>query len=147
MKVILTCEYCGKKFTRYPSRLKRKGRGRFCSRECKDNACRKGDFLVCALCNNRFYRSLSEQDVGEKKNNFCSKNCYFSFRKIHMKDYTYPKIGSVHIHRIVAEAKLGRKLKKDEIVHHEDGDKQNNSPDNITVLKNQSEHAKIHFTK
>lgn len=38
-----------------------------------------------------------------------------------------------YIHREVAEQKIGRKLFKDEIVHHMDRDKQNNNPDNIEV--------------
>ena len=58
---------------------------------------------------------------------------------------SYKKIGERHLHRIVAEKKLGRKLRPKEVVHHIDGNKRNNSPRNLAVLKNQSEHAKIHF--
>lgn len=32
-----------------------------------------------------------------------------------------------------------------EIAHHRDGNKKNNSPENIEVLSSQSEHARIHF--
>ena len=47
------------------------------------------------------------------------------------------------MHRVVAEEKIGRKLEKGEIVHHIDGDKWNNHPDNLEVMT-QSEHARIH---
>lgn len=49
-----------------------------------------------------------------------------------------------HEHRRVAETKLGRPLKKGEVVHHIDGNKLNNSIENIMVLESQAEHARIH---
>lgn len=59
----------------------------------------------------------------------------------------YRKTYGRHTHRIVAEEKIGRPLKKGEVVHHLDGNKLNNHPDNIPVLESQAEHARIHFTK
>lgn len=38
------------------------------------------------------------------------------------------------VHVIVAEAKLGRRLRKDEHVHHKDGDTRNPHPDNLLVI-------------
>lgn len=58
---------------------------------------------------------------------------------------TYSKRFGIHEHRIVAEQILGRKLQPGEVVHHIDGDKRNNSPINLMVLKSQSEHAKLHI--
>lgn len=46
-------------------------------------------------------------------------------------------------HRVVMERKLGRKLYACEIVHHVDGNKQNNSPDNLQTMT-QREHARHH---
>jgi len=40
----------------------------------------------------------------------------------------------VRVHRLIAAAKLGRPLKKDEDVHHRDGDKLNCAPDNLEIL-------------
>jgi len=60
------------------------------------------------------------------------------------KSKTYEKTFGRHTHRIVAEQKLGRPLKADEVVHHLDGDKRNNSPDNIRVFSSQKEHAEFH---
>jgi len=48
------------------------------------------------------------------------------------------------VHRYVAEKKLGRKLRPEEVVHHIDRDKTNNSRENLWVFKNQAEHDKTH---
>lgn len=48
------------------------------------------------------------------------------------------------VHRWAAEKKLGRKLKKGEVVHHKDRNKSNNSQTNLWVFKNQKEHDKAH---
>jgi hypothetical protein len=47
------------------------------------------------------------------------------------------------LHRIIAEQKYGRKLTRFDYVHHNDGDKKNNHPDNLVVLS-PSEHGKLH---
>ncbi len=57
---------------------------------------------------------------------------------------SYPKLNGRHAHRVIAEEKLGRPLRKGEIVHHEDHDKQNYHPDNLEILPSQSEHMKRH---
>lgn len=50
----------------------------------------------------------------------------------------------LHEHRVVAEAVLGRKLFKGEVVHHEDLNKRNNHPSNLIVFPNQRIHAAHH---
>ncbi len=57
---------------------------------------------------------------------------------------SYPKFHGRHLHRIVAEAKLGRSLLPGEIVHHKDKNKQNAAPSNLKVTT-QSNHVRIHF--
>jgi hypothetical protein len=46
----------------------------------------------------------------------------------------------VREHRLVAEQILGRYLQPQEVVHHKDGDKQNNNPDNLEVFGTNAEH-------
>jgi hypothetical protein len=46
-------------------------------------------------------------------------------------------------HRFVAEITIGRKLKKDEVVHHIDHNPQNNSPSNLKVMT-KFEHSSYH---
>ena len=62
------------------------------------------------------------------------------------KGNSYEKTHGRHTHRIVAEQKLGRLLKAGEIVHHVDGNKRNNDPDNLMVMT-QAEHCRLHFRK
>ena len=45
-------------------------------------------------------------------------------------------------HRLVAERKIGRYLLPEEVVHHIDGDKENNNPDNLQVFDNNGAHLR-----
>jgi len=57
-----------------------------------------------------------------------------------------PTNGYVLRSRLVMEKQLGRYLTADEIVHHKNGDKSDDRPENLHVMS-QSEHAKIHFVR
>lgn len=52
-------------------------------------------------------------------------------------------LGYVYEHIVVAEKFLGRKLCKDEVVHHLDMDRANNRVENLLVLLS-SQHTKLH---
>lgn len=49
--------------------------------------------------------------------------------------------GYAYEHRLVAFAMLGRQLRDDEVVHHRDGNKQNNGWHNLEVLTHAEHHA------
>ena len=55
----------------------------------------------------------------------------------------YVKENGRHQHRIVAERILGRSLGAGEVVHHIDGNKHNNAPENLTVTT-QALHMREH---
>ncbi len=54
------------------------------------------------------------------------------------------KNGQICVHRLVAAEKLGRILQSNEHVHHINGDRQDNRPENLEVLA-QGEHTKRHW--
>lgn len=62
-----------------------------------------------------------------------------------MYKYKAVKVNGVKVdqHRQVVEGLLGRRLRKDELVHHIDGDYRNNDPSNLVVVTYQ-EHYELH---
>lgn len=92
----------------------------------------------------------------------CCKKCYSKYRKgkrygnikdkVNISGYFYiyfpshpnaTKKGYVAEHRLVAEKTIGRMLTKNEDVHHINGIKTDNRPENLLVLTH-SEHIKLH---
>ena len=52
--------------------------------------------------------------------------------------------GYVFRYRLVAEKMLGRFLAPQEVVHHRNGNVQDDRPENLQVFPSQSEHIKVH---
>lgn len=122
----------------------KKGGGKYCSKACLGKSKRNGSDLYCEMCDSVFYRRFGEQDRATKAKQFCGRACYSDWRTANMKAGTYPKVGGVHAHRVVAEAILGRPLKPGEVVHHVDENRHNLKPSNLAVLPSQSFHVRVH---
>lgn len=56
------------------------------------------------------------------------------------------KAGYVREHRLVMEQHLGRYLDRSEVVHHIDGNKQNNALSNLQVFPSNADHLKLELT-
>lgn len=140
------CYYCGKKYG-YKKNSHNKWiiSKKFCSAKCRDNffASMKQS-KKCINCGKSYFDRMS----GKRK--YCSLKCYWSaLSKMHPKNdsnYNYIKVGESKrlLHRVVMEKHIGRKLEKQEIVHHIDGNRANNNIKNLEILT-QAEHIKKHF--
>lgn len=64
----------------------------------------------------------------------------YPYKRLRTKD------GLIDEHRLVMQNHLGRKLSSDEIVHHIDGNKSNNSISNLEIT-NKSDHARKHYER
>lgn len=59
-------------------------------------------------------------------------------------DDSFDWAGWAYEHRYVMEKDIGRKLYKDEVVHHLDCNRSNNLITNLLLLPNKSQHMKLH---
>ena len=147
MKYQTACDWCGKPVIYYPCKVNKKHH--FCSRECllafrskktnPDHYQEYGDF---SKIRERFCKM--NQVLNPKRMTPETRKKLRESRLGTGDGKTYTKTYGRHTHRVVAEQMLGRPLAKGEIVHHIDGNKRNNAPDNLQVMT-QSEHARLHM--
>ena len=102
---------------------------------------------TCAHCATGFAISSRHPRVGARA--FCSHACYSANKRvgyINSGGYRAFDIGGKQVteHRLVAEQTLGRCLLPGEDVHHINGDKLDNRPENLAVLP-KSQHSLEHF--
>lgn len=68
------------------------------------------------------------------------------YKVVYMPNHQHSRMnGYVYEHILVAEQKMGRHIQYPEVVHHIDGNKLNNSPDNIEVLSSSTDHMHRHW--
>lgn len=109
--------------------------------------------LTCLNCYKKFTSYRKDQRC-------CSRKCYVGplsgrwkggrrtdgrYWFIKVPFHPFSKKGYVLEHRLVMEKKLGRLLRKKEVVHHINSDPRDNRIENLQLLKNNSEHTKLHW--
>lgn len=125
-----------------------------------------GKFIKCNNCKKVIYRRPFEID--KTKHFFCSKKCFYEYPhywhrgKNHYLYKPFFKCGTgkaykgirihnhpmadtqnrVLEHRFIMAQKIGRTLKKQEVVHHKNGNTLDNNPKNLILCKNNSKHIK-----
>lgn len=115
------CEYCGKEFTRTYWMAKSR---KYCSQECaiKASRGRKG----CPKPKGKlspFYKGPILKHNGI---------------------WDYDEHGNFKpVHRMIVEKSIGRELRKNEIIHHIDGNQTNNNMSNL-YLCSKAKHARLH---
>lgn len=89
-------------------------------------------------------KRASTEQIGKRKINHKYSVLKKGYVKIYMPDHPEAdKNGRILEHRYVMECILGRPLLKEEDVHHIDGTRNNNEPDNLQAM-NHRDHAMLH---
>lgn len=147
----ICCKQCGVEFTVTGAKLKvyaaRSGRvAKFCSKGCYDDSRRiVAPVKTCEQCSKKF--SVSRQPGGAfyRKQRFCTKTCADDFQRTGFMDKNGYRVivysgKQIAEHRVVMERHIGRKLTKDETVHHVNGIRDDNRIGNLELWS--SRHGK-----
>lgn len=146
-KVTVPCAFCGKVVTRYPSQLKGK-KYIFCDRECMAKFSRKDTNPGRYLEYRDYTNNAARFSELARKNNPTKMTPEVREKLRNARLGTgegkgYGKLYGKLEHRAVVEQALGRELRSDEVVHHKDGNKRNNTLGNLQVMT-KAEHTRLH---
>lgn len=148
MKLPIQCDWCGKEFIRDSAFLKGK-KHHFCSRLCladfssktknPDGYSSLKDYTNISRNMTQINKQMNPTRMTEETRKKL-RECHLG--KGECKGYS--KIYSRLAHRVIVEQILGRPLKPEEVVHHRDGNRYNNVPENLVVFPTVGAHSKFH---
>ena len=145
----LICKHCGKAFFVPQYELNYRPNIKFCSPNCYHLSTRKPtEYRPCAYCGKEIAITTTN-----KQKKFCDTKCACAYKRARDRKPTVGVGGYKYVwfadgsgqkeHRYIMEQKLGRKLKRNEVVHHIDGDRTNNDISNLIVMS-RGEHSALH---
>jgi len=126
------CKNCGIEFYEFPYL---KGKKKFCSTNCANK------YNAEKLSKDR--KGKGNPMYGKRAWNYKGFTITTDKRKQRYK-LIYVNRKQIKEHRYIMEQYLGRKLKKEEVVHHINGDSLDNRIENLKVMT-VGEHSKLHF--
>lgn len=134
--IVKRCLQCNGEFKTYPSEIKG-GRGRFCSLSCSRTFSNKRGLVV--------YKGLCHPGArGEKNYNWKGGRILTGdgYWRVYKPDHPNASRRYVLEHRLIWEETNGKRLPSGWIVHHLNGIKTDNRPENLTAMK-RSGHTRI----
>lgn len=154
------CTVCGNKFEVIPSRLGRSNK--FCSPECYHASMQIKDKRKCSYCGAEFVTFPKDSKIYcdtacalkgrigkyQGNNNSCWKEEVTHYRKTRCPSVFNDmanSAGAISLHRLVVAKSIGRSLYPEEVVHHVDGNKQNNAVTNLELFSTTSDHTSYHM--
>lgn len=149
-RVKFTCVTCQKNVEMLESVFRGQGKQTFtCSPACYRELIKKNRIKKCASCKQEF-------TPADARTLTCSPKCrkqYCRDNSIRKKSGSWMENGyrvlyvdgddSIKEHIHIAQVKYGRKLEKDEVVHHINGIKLDNRPENLQIMKRR-DHTVLH---
>ena len=133
---LIPCDHCGEIFSKPTNKITKVN---FCCRECLDKYNSK-----------KFSTYNKIENPMNAKGRTIEERFAMRDRRINAKDrvgkgvHTYIKQLGEPEHRKIMRIKLGRDLKPDEVIHHIDGNRNNNKPSNLAVMT-RSDHTRLHM--
>ena len=133
-RLTLTCKGCGDSFEVIGSRIQKK----YCSNSCFRKRYEGLGSFECPQCGLLIIRSRTKSGGFNYKQRFCSRACANDAQRTGAIDkhgyVVHTRDGKQRFeHRLIMEQMIGRPLHVDETVHHKNGIRHDNRPENLEL--------------